>query len=75
MLHSEESDFKTAYSYFYEAFETFNGIEDATNALVALKYMLMTKIMTGHVGVCRLLLLTCFNSLRRCKASSLARSP
>jgi 26S proteasome regulatory subunit N6 len=48
MLHSEESDFKTAYSYFYEAFETFNGIEDATNALVALKYMLMTKIMTGH---------------------------
>jgi len=48
MLHSEESDYKTAFSYFYEAFETFNGIEDASNALVALKYMLMTKIMTGH---------------------------
>lgn len=44
ILQSEDKDYKTGYSYFYESFEGFAGQEDA-RALTVLKYLLLSKIM------------------------------
>jgi len=44
-LHAEERDFRTAYSYFYEAFEGLNALGEPA-AAGALKRMLLCKVMT-----------------------------
>lgn len=46
VLHAEEHDYKTAYSYFYEAFEALATL-DEKEALGCLKYMLLSKIAAG----------------------------
>lgn len=46
-LHAEERDYKTGYSYFYESFEGYSA-QDDPKALIALKYMLLCKIMTHN---------------------------
>ena len=48
VLNAEDKDYKTAYSYFYEAYEAFNSFNDP-RALNSLKYMILCKIMTNSV--------------------------
>jgi len=59
ILHAEEKDYKTAYSYFYEAFEGYTTLlrdkkkqnADADQgAASALKYILLTKIMLNNAS-------------------------
>jgi 26S proteasome regulatory subunit N6 len=47
-LNCEEKDFTTAYSYFFEAFEAFDGLKGGDDrALLTLKYMILSRIMNG----------------------------
>lgn len=49
-MHADEKDYKTAYSYFFEAFEGLGQHDEKDpRALRALKYMLLCKIMMGLV--------------------------
>ena len=47
ILHADEKDYQTAYSYFFEALEGYSSQEDA-RATHGLKYMLLCKIMLGE---------------------------
>jgi len=44
ILALRETDYKTAYSYFYECFEAFNSLDDK-RALQGCKYIMLTKIL------------------------------
>jgi 26S proteasome regulatory subunit N6 len=46
VLHAEEKDYKTAYSYFFEAMEAFFS-QESPLATQSLKHMLLCKIMTN----------------------------
>ncbi|CCH59763.1 hypothetical protein TBLA_0B09460 [Henningerozyma blattae CBS 6284] len=48
ILHCEDKDYKTAFSYFFESFESFHNlstIDSYQNACQVLNYMLLSKIM------------------------------
>ena len=47
ILHAEEKDYKTAHSYFYESLESYT-LQDDPKGLLALKYMLLCKIMLNQ---------------------------
>ncbi|KAL8719778.1 MAG: hypothetical protein Q9225_003266 [Loekoesia sp. 1 TL-2023] len=49
MLHAEDQDFNTAYSYFIEALEGYHSQEETAKATSALQYMLLCKIMLNLV--------------------------
>lgn len=46
ILHAEDNDFKTAFSYFIEALDAFSASKDPLGA-TTLKYMILCKIMIG----------------------------
>jgi tetratricopeptide (TPR) repeat protein len=50
MLHAEDRDFNTAYSYFIEAMEGYNSLDEGEKATAALQYMLLNKIMLNAVS-------------------------
>jgi 26S proteasome regulatory subunit N6 len=50
VLHAEDKDYVTAYSYFFETFENLSS-QDDPGALDALKYMLLCKIMLNLVSL------------------------
>lgn len=50
VLLAEEKDYKTAYSYFFEALDGLSS-QDDKRAVLALKYMLLCKIMLNLVSV------------------------
>jgi len=47
VLHCEESDYDTAHSYFLEAFEQLDQLDDREEAVPCLKYMMLCRILDG----------------------------
>lgn len=47
VLHCEEGDYDTAHSYFLEAFEQLDQLDDRDRAVPCLKYMMLCKILDG----------------------------
>ena len=45
ILHGEEGDYNTAHSYFLEAFESLDTLDDKEKALQCLKYMMLCRIL------------------------------
>ncbi|QLQ78039.1 hypothetical protein HG537_0A02860 [Torulaspora globosa] len=59
ILHCEDKDYKTAFSYFYESFENFHNLSTHTSyekACTVLKYMLLSKIMLNLIDEVRTIL-------------------
>ena len=49
ILHAEDKDYTTAYSYFFETFENLTSQGETDRALTPLRYMLLCKIMLNLV--------------------------
>lgn len=49
MLHAEDKDFNTAFSYFIEALDGYHTQDESSKAQAALQYMLLCKIMLNLV--------------------------
>jgi len=48
IIAAREKDYRTSFSYFYEAFEAFNAAENEGKAKIAMKYQLLSKIMMNR---------------------------
>jgi len=47
ILHCEEGDYTTSYSYFLEAFDAYDQSNQPKSALSCLKYMILAKVLNG----------------------------
>merc|ERR1712039_22186 len=50
IIAAREKDYRTSFSYFYEAFEAFNAAENLEKGKTAMKYQLLSKIMQNRAA-------------------------